>query len=112
MPSWRLADADLRAAQYPDTFEKPSWRAIALVMPGDHVKLIFEIDCEDPYEPHGERMWVVVDEVLGHGRFRGRLANHPVCIEDLEYDAPIVFEACHVIDIHAGEADEDDVVWH
>lgn len=105
MASWRLIDADPIAAANPYTFYKPSPELISRVRPGEVVKLIFDFDCDDPEAPGAERMWVVVEAVLGEGRFRGRLDNEPAWIEDLKAGDPISFEARHVINT---EHDDDD----
>jgi hypothetical protein len=44
-------------------------------------------------------MWVLVDERLPSGRYRGRLRNDPSMIEVLKFDDPVEFKPCHVIDI-------------
>jgi hypothetical protein len=105
MPSWHLDDADRIAAQNKYTFYKPSREIVEQVKPGEVVKLIFRFECEDPEAPAAERMWVLIDEVLGKGRFRGRLNNEPRHIRDLKLDDPVEFEACHIINT---EHDDDD----
>jgi len=49
--SWRLDDAAAIAAANPYTFYKPSREAIALLRPGDLVKLIFACESNDPQAP-------------------------------------------------------------
>lgn len=105
MPSWRLADASLIAAEAQYTFYKPSPQIIAHVAPGETVKLIFYFESDDRNAPGGERMWVVVDEVLGEGRFRGRLDNEPRYIRDLKHGDPIEFEARHIINTQHDDND-------
>ncbi len=105
MPSWSLVDADPIAAENPYTFYKPSSEVIARVQPGDVVKLIFRFESNDPQAPSAERMWVMVDECLVDGRFRGRLDNEPRHIQDLKFDDPVVFAPCHVINT---QLDDDD----
>ena len=105
MPSWHLEDADPIAAENPYTFYKPSREIISRVSPGEVVKLIFCFSSDDPEAPRAERMWVLVDEVLPDGSFRGRLNNEPRHIQDLKLDDPVSFEACHVINT---EHDDDD----
>ncbi|MBW8468970.1 MAG: DUF2185 domain-containing protein [Thiobacillus sp.] len=97
MPNWSLVDADPIAADNPYTFYKPSRDIIARVQPGDVVKLIFRFESNDPPAPAAERMWVMVDECLADGGFRGRLDNEPRHILDLKLDDPVVFAPCHVI---------------
>lgn len=105
MPSWHLEDADQIAAENKYTFYKPSREIIEKVKPGEVVKLIFRFECDDPEAPAAERMWVLVDQVQGKGRFRGRLNNEPRHIQDLKLDDPVEFEACHIINT---EHDDDD----
>ena len=105
MPSWDLVDADPIAAESPYTFYKPSRALIAQVRPGEVVKLIFSFTIEDPGAPGAERMWVLVDEVLPDGSFRGRVNNEPRHIIDLKLDDPVSFRPCHVINT---EHDDDD----
>lgn len=105
MPSWHLEDADPIAAENPYTFYKPSRELISRVRPGEVVKLIFRFTSDDPEAPGAERMWVFVDEVLPDESFRGRLNNEPRHIQDLKLDAPVSFQACHVINT---EHDDDD----
>ena len=104
MPTWRLRDADPIAAEHPYTFYKPSRELISRVQTGENVKLIFDFESPDPEAPSAERMWVLVDEVLGENRFRGRLDNHPSWISDLKPGDPVTFEACHIINT---EHDDD-----
>lgn len=86
MPSWALVDADPIASDNPYTFYKPSRSVIAKVRPGEVAKLIFEFTSDDPEALRGERMWVLLDERLADGTFRGRLNNEPGTIADLKLD--------------------------
>ncbi|HVR95375.1 MAG TPA: DUF2185 domain-containing protein [Thermoanaerobaculia bacterium] len=108
MPSWRLVDADVLAAENKYTFYKPPREVIAQVVPGDAVKLIFEFDSDDPEAPGAERMWVLVDEVMEQGCFKGRLNNEPAYIQNLKLDDPVEFQACHIINTE--HDDEDNLV--
>lgn len=105
MPSWYLEDADPIAANNPYTFYKPSREIIAKVRPGEVVKLIFGFSSDEPDAPRAERMWVLVDECLTDGRFRGRLDNEPRHIQDLKPDDTVWFQPCNII---ATEHDEHD----
>jgi hypothetical protein len=105
MPSWHLEDADPIAAENPYTFYKPSRELISRVRPGEVVKLIFCFDSNDPQAPSAERMWVLVEEILPDGSFRGSLNNEPQYIQDLKLDDPVFFQPCHVI---STEHDDDD----
>ena len=93
MPSWYLEDADPIAANNPYTFYMPSREIIAKVRPGEVVKLIFGFNSDEPDAPRAERMWVLVDECLTDGSFRGRLDNEPRHIQDLKPDDTVWFGA-------------------
>ena len=97
MPTWRLEDADALAAERKYTFYKTPRDLIAMVKPGEMVKLIFKFESDDPQAPGGERMWVLVDSILSDGKFMGRLNNEPQWITDLKLDDPVTFEAKHII---------------
>src|SRR5262245_4049007 len=97
MPTWELVDADPIAAESPYTFYKPSRDLIARIRAGELVKLIFRFDSSDPKAPSAERMWVLVEDVLSDGGFRGRLDNEPRYITDLRLNDSIVFRPCHII---------------
>lgn len=105
MPSWSLVDADPIASENPYTFYKPSREVIARVQPGDVVKLIFRFESDDTEAPSAERMWVVVDECLTDGGFRGRLDNEPRHIHDLKLGDLVEFAPCHVVNT---QLDDDD----
>jgi hypothetical protein len=104
MPTWRLEDATPRAAAHKYTFYKAGPDEISQVRPGENVKLIFEFDSDDPKAPGAERMWVLVDEVLGGGHFVGRLDNNPQWISDLEPGDRVEFRDIHIINT---ELDDD-----
>lgn len=97
MPSWKLDNADEIAAAHKYTFYKPSRETIALVKPGEVVKLIFSFESDDPDAPSAERMWVLVARVEPGGRFFGSLNNHPGWIKDLKEGDPVAFDASHII---------------
>jgi hypothetical protein len=97
MPTWTLENADDVAAQNKYTFFKSPREAIALVRPGDIVKLIFLFESSDPEAPGAERMWVIVDRIDGDGRFFGRLDNQPRWIKDLNCGDDVAFGARHII---------------
>jgi hypothetical protein len=105
MPTWTLENADDVAAQNKYTFFKSPRETIALVRPGDIVKLIFVVESSDPEAPRAERMWVVVDRIDGDGRFFGRLGNQPRWIKDLQRGDEVAFDARHIIDT---QHDSDD----
>lgn len=105
MPSWYLENADLIAAEHKYTFFKSPHETIALVKPGEVVKLIFVFESDDPEAPRAERMWVLVDAIGANGKFVGRLNNHPSWIKDLKLDDQITFDASNIINT---EHDDDD----
>lgn len=96
--SWRLSDAQKIADEYPYTFHKPSAEAVALLKPGDEVKLIFEFKSDDPDAPGAERMWVEIKEISGK-KFQGVLDNDPAYIADLKCGDPVTFAEKHVIQL-------------
>lgn len=108
MPSWQLVNAEQIAADNRYTFYKPGREVIGQVVPGEMVKLIFRFASDDPDAPAAERMWVLVDEVLGQGHFKGRLDNEPRYIRDLKMHDPVQFEACHIINTQ--HDDHDNIV--
>jgi hypothetical protein len=105
MPSWYLENADTTAAKNKYTFFKSSREAIALVTPGEAVKLIFVFESEDPNAPRAERMWVLVDSIASNGAFVGRLNNHPSWIPDLKFDDQVRFDASHIINTEHDDGD-------
>ena len=106
---WHLGDGVARNAEYPDSFDIPEQADRDGVLPGDHVKLMFEMRRARPGEPGAERMWVAVTGLRKHG-FEGRLLNFPVFVGGLYPDDIVRFEAKHIIDIvFADEMSEDGV---
>lgn len=105
MPSWKLENADETAAAHKYTFFKSPRETIALVKPGEVVKLIFVFESEDPEAPRAERMWVLVDSIDPNGKFVGRLNNQPSWISDLKLDDQVTFDASNIINT---EHDDDD----
>lgn len=97
--SWRLADTQVLADQYPYTFYKPSPEAIARLRVGDLVKLMFEFDSDDPQAPGAERMWVLITDIHDDQRFSGSLENIPLYIKDLRAHDPVRFEARHIMGV-------------
>jgi len=95
-PSWRLEDAAVVAAENPYTFYKPSAEAIALLRPGNLVKLIFAFESDDFDAPRAERMWVQID-CINKDWFSGHLDNEPRHIKDLKPGNVVEFGARHVI---------------
>lgn len=105
MPSWYLENADLIAAERKYTFFKSPRETIALVKPGEVVKLIFVFESNAPQAPSAERMWVVVDSVEANGKFVGRLDNQPSWIKDLKLGDEVIFDSSNIINT---EHDNDD----
>ena len=98
---WYLDDARELVEQAPYTFYIPSPEVIAMLQPGDEVKLIFRFD-EDDDDDGGEeiaveRMWVRITEIDGDD-FRGELDNQPVAIPELQLGDEIEFSSYHIID--------------
>ena len=98
---FRLLDGEELHRSYPDTFDIPPHNLRHVLVPGDLVKLLFEIVDPPDDAPGAERMWVKVAQVIGE-RYVGTLANQPVAITSVALDSPIEFEPHHVIDIDPG----------
>ena len=99
MTAWYLEDARELAEAAPYTFYVPSPEVIAMLQPGDEVKLVFRVDEDDDGtdEVVTERMWVRITDVDGD-EFRGVLDNQPVAIADLQAGDEIDFASYHIID--------------
>ena len=95
--SWHLEDAHKIADEYPYTFYKPSSEVISQLKVGNEVKLIFEFESDDPEAPRAERMWVEITSIADDG-FTGTLDNEPAYIQDIKYQDPVEFQACHIAD--------------
>ncbi len=94
--NWTLGNAQERAAAAPYTFHMPSKEAIALLRPGDHAKLIFELAAPHPNGPGAERMWVEITVTTKWG-FVGILDNVPQDVENLSLGSTVEFEPHHII---------------
>jgi hypothetical protein len=98
---WYLEDARELAEVAPYTFYVPSPEVIAMLQPGDEVKLIFRCDEEFPEDDEEdiavERMWVRITEIDGDD-FRGELDNEPLAIPELQPGEAIEFASYHIID--------------
>jgi hypothetical protein len=101
---WQLGSGVERNRTYPDTFEIPDEEDKNDIIPGDHVRLMFEM------RHWGERTWVDVVEVKRR-HFVGRLRNDPVGIPKLEYGDTVRFKRDHIIDIHWTGDDDHDCDW-
>ena len=108
MPTWRLEDARIRAAEGKYTFYRPGPAELSQVRVGETVKLIFLFERDEPKAPDAERMWVIVESIDGQGGFTGRLDNEPRWIKDLKAGDPIAFRDIHVINTE--HDDHDNVV--
>lgn len=95
--SWHLEDAKKTAAEFPYTFYSPSSEVISQLKVGNEVKLIFEFESDDPEAPGAERMWVEITTITDDG-FTGTLDNEPAYIQDIKYQDPVEFQACHIVD--------------
>ena len=99
--TYQLADAEVRHAESPETFEIPSAAERESLNAGDWVKLVFEIS--DGSRTEVERMWV---KVTGRKKdsFDGLLDNDPYCTDELKAGEPVAFGARHVIQIERKDA--------
>src|SRR5699024_1389236 len=96
---WGLLDAESQHEAFPDTFPIPSLAEPQALRTGDLVKLVFVLDPPPTEGPNAERMWIEVRRIHEDGTFDGWLTNDPVVISDLEPEALIAFEPCHVAGI-------------
>ena len=101
--TWALANVEDRAASHA-SFKIPARSTRSTLRVGDLAKLVFVFPSTSG-PPNGERMWVKIERVED-GRYRGRLWNMPVLIQDLKADDPIAFGPEHVADWDTGEAGE------
>lgn len=94
--TYQLADAEVRHAESPETFEIPDVAERESLDAGDWVKLVFEIS--DGNRTEVERMWV---KVTGRqdDSFQGLLDNDPYCTDELKAGEAVTFAARHVIQI-------------
>lgn len=95
--SWSLENSEEVAARNPYTFYKPSRAVVAMLAPGNQVKLIFTFESEDPEAPRAERMWVTIDSI-SNSAYVGTLDNEPRHIVDLKIGDRIEFDDRHIVD--------------
>lgn len=96
--TWKLTDARNCARGTPYTSWAPSKDAIAMLQPGNCVRLVFARYGHSDDEAETERMWVVVDSRDGD-RFAGRVDSKPCQINTLSLGSHVEFHARHIIDI-------------
>jgi hypothetical protein len=90
---WNLISGVERNREYPDTFEIPDEVERTSVLPGDFVKVAFEMK-----DGWGERMWVEVTKVTRR-RVIGTLSNQPIGIPRLWFGDKIRLRPENIIDI-------------
>lgn len=95
---FRLANGEELHAEHPHTFEIPTRSRRESLVPGDLAKLVFKVVDPVGDEPGAERMWVIVQQVMG-GRYVGTLDNDPYAITTIAADDPVEFGPEHVIQI-------------
>lgn len=104
MTEYTLIDGVERNRAYPDTFHIPAEEIRAGLVPGLLARLGFEYEGEVAEILGGERMWVLVDDVLKDGSYRGRLRNDPIYDEgELAWDSVVEFRPEHVIGVDLPE---------
>jgi hypothetical protein len=91
---WYLEDARELAEAAPYTFYLPSPEVIAMLKPGDLVKLLFRHDEDEEQE---EGLWVRISEIDGDDFF-GVLETQAHTIPDLEAGDEIEFASYHILD--------------
>jgi hypothetical protein len=100
---WTLVSAEERHVAHPDMFEVPSWEARTCLLPGDGVKLLFDIETREDgrvVDRGVDRMWVIVRS-RREGRYVGVLDSEPGLAEGILLHAgdEIVFGPEHVAEI-------------
>lgn len=99
-PLYTYDNCHKRHQDHPDTFEIPTAGEIAGLLPGDYVKLIFELPEKKPGVPTAERMWVELESVLENGEFIGKLANTPVYLTGVSFrDLVAPFRIEHIASV-------------
>jgi len=99
-PLYTYDNCHKRHEEHPDTFEIPTAGEIAGLLPGDYVKLIFELPEKKPGSPSAERMWVEIESVLENGEFIGKLANDPVFVKGVNFrDLVAPFRIEHIASV-------------
>lgn len=98
---WKLDNAETRHRKHPVTYDIPTKAERNSLKKGQAAKVVFI------GRFGGERMWVEVVEVLGEGKYRGILANLPLCVPGLSMGDRVDFEAKHVIDINEEIEEEE-----
>jgi hypothetical protein len=97
---WQLVSAEVRNAAHPETFPIPTRDRRMSLVPGDAVKLLFDIETREvgrTIDRGVDRMWVIVKAVRD-GRYVGVLDNDPGEAKGLllHLGDEIVFGAEHV----------------
>jgi hypothetical protein len=114
---WELRIGEKSHSEHPKTFWIPELSDRQSLKRGDAAKLIFDIECEDEngnITIEGERIYVIVSEVLGN-KYIGILDSQPKCIDKdqdgvyLGFGVEIPFSSEHVIDID--RPPEDYIEW-
>ena len=113
---WTLRSGEASHEQHPDRFWIPPIEERGGLRRGDAAKLIFDIEGFNPdgsVAVEGERMWVIVSEVVGN-LFVGILDSQPACLDPesdayLRFGVEVPFAPEHVIDI--ASPPEDYVEW-
>jgi hypothetical protein len=95
---WHLRSGVELHRAHPQTFDIPDDELKSLLIPGDSVKVMFEMR-----DGWCERMWVQITKV-SRRRIRGTLENLPVGIPRLMPGDTVRFSPDHVIDIDLDDA--------
>lgn len=103
---WELRSGEAAQVEHPDTFWIPPLEQRKNLQIGQAAKLIFDIEIEDEegnLVVQGERMWVIVSEIVDGG-YIGILDNKPALFEPSDqvylcYGCEIPFRPEHIIDI-------------
>ena len=86
--------------EFPDSFWIPEKGKRESLKPGDIVKLIFRMEeSKGSDDVSVERMWVEITEI-NTPFYKGKLDNDPSGSDCVFCGQSVIFNPCHVIDIH------------
>lgn len=97
-----LMDGEERNRAHPKTFEIPSVDERRGLRRGDYAKVGFEFPQAKPNYPTGERIWIAVTRRV-RGGYRGKVANRPVFVPDLQFGEEVGFRPEHVLAVMIGD---------
>ena len=94
---WELEDVRDLAEAAPYTFYMPSSEVIAMLQPGDEVRLVFRLEQEEDKDGEQGQAWLRILEINGDD-FLGELVNLSQDFIDLELGDQIDFTSYHIVE--------------